>query len=125
MPPKSRIEERAFQAALRSLRIDELPLLDSSTSTGDIWSRLCIQMGKPNNIENQRACYDVWKRKKYNSHDIVSRILLVCILKFDLMCVISILHCYCYRKHNNLPTSLPYKILLLKKTYAAMEQLLV
>jgi hypothetical protein len=77
MPAKSRIEERAFQTALRSLRIDELSLLDNSTSAGDIWSRLCIQMGKANNIENRRACFDAWKKNKYNSHEIVSGILLV------------------------------------------------
>jgi hypothetical protein len=83
MPAKSRIEERAFQTALRSLRIDELSLLDNSTSAGDIWSRLCIQMGKANNIENRRACFDAWKKNKYNSHEIVSGILLVCVLKLN------------------------------------------
>ncbi|CAF0914813.1 unnamed protein product [Adineta steineri] len=75
MPPKSRIDEKAFQKALQSLRIDELHLLDSSTSTGGVWGRLCIEMSKPDNIENRRACYDAWKKKRYNSHDIVSSIL--------------------------------------------------
>jgi len=84
MPPKSRIEEKAFEKALRSLRIDELYLLDSSTSTGDVWRRLCVEMRKPDNIENRRACYDGWKKKRYNSYGIVNSILQVCVPKLNI-----------------------------------------
>ena len=77
MPPKSRIDEKDFEKALRSLSIDDLHLLDSSASTADIWGRLCVHMRKSDNSENRRACYDAWKKNRYNSHNIVNNILQV------------------------------------------------
>ena len=74
MPPKARIDEQSFQKALRALPADELNLLDSSSTTGAVWSHICLSMGKPDNTENRRACYDIWKRKRFGSHDIVDEI---------------------------------------------------
>jgi hypothetical protein len=84
MPSKTRIEEKVFQNALRSLGTDELISLNNSKLTGDIWSRLCVQMGKADNIENRRACYDIWRQKRYNCRDIVNSILHVCVFRFNL-----------------------------------------
>ena len=83
MPPKSRMEEKIFQNALRSLRIDQLLLLNSSKLTAGIWSRLCIQMGKADNTENRRACYDAWRQNRFDSNNIVNSILHVCVWKFN------------------------------------------
>ena len=69
MPPKARIEEESFQRALQSLAGDEIALLDTSKSTADVWTRLCILMDKADNMENRRACYDVWKRKRAKWQD--------------------------------------------------------
>ena len=80
MPPKPRIEEKDFTNALRSLSIDELHLLNNSATSGDVWKRLCIVMEKPYNIENRRACYDAWKKNRYNSHNVVNIILQVSFL---------------------------------------------
>ena len=83
MPPKSRIEAVAFQNALRLLNIDELNSLVSSKLTSGIWSRLCALMDKADNTDNQRACYDAWRQKRYDSHNIVNRLLQVCIFKLN------------------------------------------
>ena len=56
MPPKARIDEQSFPKALRALPSDELNLLDSSSTTGAVWSHICLSMGKPDNTENRRAC---------------------------------------------------------------------
>jgi hypothetical protein len=74
MPPKGRVEAQSFQNALRSLQSEELNLLDNSSTTGAIWGHLCLLMGKPDNTEHRRACYDIWKRKRFGSHDTVDEI---------------------------------------------------
>ena len=48
--------------------------MDSSSTTGGVWSHICLSMDKPDNTENRRACYDIWKRKRFGSHDIVDEI---------------------------------------------------
>ena len=71
MPVKSRIEENAFHNAIRSLRMEELTLLNNSKLTSHIWSVLCVQMRKADNTENRRACYDAWrlhsKKNRYST----------------------------------------------------------
>ena len=74
MAPKARIDEHSFQKAIRAIPLEELNLLDSSSTTGAVWSHMCLLMGKPDNTENRRACYDIWKRKRFGSHDIVDEI---------------------------------------------------
>ena len=78
MPPKARIDDESFQKALSSLAGDEIALLDTSKSTADVWNRLCILMDKADNTENQRACYDVWKRKRSKWQHSVERQSKVC-----------------------------------------------
>jgi hypothetical protein len=75
MPLKVRIEEEAFQRALYALGKDQLCLLDSSSTTSAIWGFLCVLMNKADNIENRRACYDVWKRKRIKFQPIVDELL--------------------------------------------------
>jgi len=84
MPQKGRIDEEAFLNALQSMRTDEIASLDNFKSTAEIWSQLCILMNKADNMGNQRACYDMWKRKRYNWQDIVSNTLQVCVLRSNI-----------------------------------------
>ena len=81
MPQKGRIDEEVFQNALRSMRTDEITSLDNIKSTAETWGKLCILMSKADNLENRRACYDMWKRKGYKWQDMVSNTSQVCVLK--------------------------------------------
>ncbi|CAF3851389.1 unnamed protein product, partial [Rotaria magnacalcarata] len=71
MPRKARINEESFEKALCEIGIDDVALLNSSKSSADIWGRICSRMGKGDNIENRRACYDFWKRKGYSLHSTI------------------------------------------------------
>jgi hypothetical protein len=75
MPSKGRIEEETFQRALHTLATDQLCLLDSSSATSVIWGSLCISMHKADNLENRRACYDVWRRKRVKFQPVVDELL--------------------------------------------------
>lgn len=75
---KTRLEEEAFQKALQQLCTDEIALLDNSKAKDTVWGHLCILMSKADNDENRRACYDAWKKNRFNAHDIVNEMLQVC-----------------------------------------------
>ena len=40
-----------------------------------VWGFLCVLMNKADNVENRRACYDVWKRKRVKFQPIVDELL--------------------------------------------------
>ena len=83
MPPKARIDEEVFEKALQSFRIGDINLLDNSKARADIWGQLCILMDKADNMENRRACYDMWKRKRHKLQNIVTNFSQVCIFAID------------------------------------------
>ncbi|CAF4889477.1 unnamed protein product [Rotaria sp. Silwood1] len=72
MPPKGRIDEEVFQRALQTLNNNEIRVLDGSKATADIWGRICTLMNKADNVENRRACYDSWKRKRHVWNNLIS-----------------------------------------------------
>ena len=77
MPRKRSIETTAFQNALRSLSIDQIRLLSSSTRSSDVWGYLCKKMGISDSEKNRRACFDLCRRDVHGTSLIIDNILLV------------------------------------------------
>ena len=77
MPRKCSIETKAFQSALRSISIDKIRSLSSSTASSDIWGYLCKNMGIQDNTSNRRACFDACRRNCHDAHAVINNILSV------------------------------------------------
>lgn len=75
MPPKARIDDDSFKQALSTLDTDQLRQLDAFSSTDPLWGYLCVSMGKANNAENRRACYDAYKRKQLKFQPLVNQLI--------------------------------------------------
>lgn len=75
MPPKARIDDDSFQQVLSTLKSDQLRRLDDSSTTDLIWGYLCVAMGKANNAENPRACYDAYRRKRVKFQTVVNQLI--------------------------------------------------
>lgn len=75
MPPKARIDADSFKQALSTLKPDQLRQLDTFATTDPLWGDLCVSMGKANNAENRRACYDAYKRKRATFQPFVNQLI--------------------------------------------------
>ena len=74
MPRQRRIDDETFKRALYSLSIDQIISLNDCQTSADVWGQLCMKMGKANNQENRRACFDLWRRKQYKCEEIINNI---------------------------------------------------
>jgi hypothetical protein len=77
MPRKCSIEITAFQNALKSLSMDQIRLLSSSTSSSDVWGYLCKKMEIPDSEKNRRACFDLCRRNGHDASSVINDKLLV------------------------------------------------
>lgn len=90
MPRKARIEENIFRVKIDELHLQDFVSLESATSSAEIWGRLCKMMKKSDNIENRRACYDLWKRKGPKIQGVAPGVVLVGIFTCGKICFIDV-----------------------------------